>query len=331
MTSLPRPPAPPHRARRHVRSLALTGMLTLAVAGCAVAQASGPAVVMAAHPTASSQPAAKPATPKQRAEADAAGILAAFAVPSGAVRLTHEPSAAGGILRHPPQSPLDRDLIDKAAWYQVPGTPMAVLAWESAHLPKRFARTGSGTVTGAGGVSASYDMYTLAPVAGVLDSRGMLVEAVAVGAKTTDVRVDAQVTWRPARLAASMIPLSKVKAVTLTLVPGPNGHAKPPKPVTVTGPARVAALVKLVNSVPSASAAEYSCPGYDNGALNLAFAAKPGGHPLAVTAISLAGCEFTSLTIGGIQYALGGPGPDNGHDLAVKAVRSAGLTWKVPA
>ena len=205
-----------------------------------------------------------------------------------------------------------------------------MLAWESAHLPKRFARSGSGIAYGTGGVTAPYDMFTLPPVTRVLDSRGMLVEAVAVGANTTDVRVDAQVTWIKARLAASIIPASKVHAVTLTLLKSPNSKAKPPKPVTITGKAKVAALVQLVNGMQSASAAEISCPALEDGGLNLTFAAKAGGRALAVSAISLDDCEFTNLTIGGRQYALGGPGPDYGHTVAVKAVHIAGLTWKVP-
>ncbi len=85
MTAFPRPPAPHDRkhAKRHARVLALTSMLTLAGTGCAAVHAAGPTRVVAAHSTApgSSHPATKDLSPKQRAEADAAGILAAFAVP----------------------------------------------------------------------------------------------------------------------------------------------------------------------------------------------------------------------------------------------------------
>src|SRR5260221_13552435 len=63
MTSFLRPPAPHDRkhAKRHARILALTGMLTLAVAGCAVVHAAGPARVVAADATgpAPSHPATK--------------------------------------------------------------------------------------------------------------------------------------------------------------------------------------------------------------------------------------------------------------------------------
>jgi hypothetical protein len=174
-------------------------------------------------------------------------------------------------------------------------------------------------------------MYTLPAITRVLDSRGMLVETIPAGANTTDVRVDAQVTWVPARAAASMISSGEVHAVTLTLVPSPNGHTMPPKAVTVTATAKVAALVKLVNTMQSASAAEYmGCQPADYGALTLNFAAKPGAHALAAAAISLEGCEYTILTIGGHHYNLGGPGPDYGHAVAVKATRAAGLTWKIP-
>jgi hypothetical protein len=174
-------------------------------------------------------------------------------------------------------------------------------------------------------------MYQLPAITRVLDSRGMLVEAIPAGANTTDVRVDAQVTWVPARAAASVIPSGDVHAVTLTQDPSPNGHSKPPTPVSVTAKAQVAALVKLVNTMQSASPAEYmGCQPMNYGALTLAFAAKPGAQALATAAISLEACEYTTLTIGGHHYNLGGPGPDYGHTVVVEAMRAAGLTWKIP-
>ena len=330
MTSFPRPSASHDRkqAKRHARVLALTTMLALAGAGCATIHSAGPTKVVAAGSTAPgpSHPATKDLSPKHRAEADAAGILAAFAVPPGAARLTQAPSAGGGALKKPPQTPGDSDLIDKVAWYRAPGTPQAVLAWESHHAPKSFARSGSGSAAGG-----RFEMYTLTAITRVLDSRGMLVEAIPAGANTTDVRVDAQVTWVPARPAASMIPSGDVHAVTLTLAPPPNGHSKPPQSMSVTAKAGVAALVKLVNTMQSASPAEYmGCQPSNFGTLTLTFAAKPGGQALATAAISLEACEYTTLTIGGHDYSLGGPGPDYGHTVAVKATRAAGLTWNIP-
>lgn len=329
VTSFPRSPGPHDRkhANRHARVLALAGMLALTGAGCGAVHAAGPTKAAAASSTAPgpSRPAANDLSPRQRAEADAAGILAAFAVPPGAVRLTRAPSAGGGVLKNPPQTPGDSALIDKVAWYRVPGTPQAVLAWEAHHAPKPFTRTGSG------GTNSRYDMYALPAITRVLDSRGMLVTVIPAGADTTDVRVDAQVTWVPARAAASMIPPGDVHAVTLTLDPSPNGHGKPPTPVSVTAEAKVAALMKLVNTMQSASPAEYmGCQPMDYGALTLAFAAKPGAQAFATAAISLEACEYTTLTIGGHHYNLGGPGPDYGHTVAVKALRAAGLTWKIP-
>ncbi len=329
MTSFPRSPAPHERkhVNRQASVLALTGMLTLAGAGCGAVHATGPTRVAAASSTAPgpSRPAASQLSPRQRAEADAAGILAAFAVPPGAVRLTQAPSAGGGALKKPPQTPGDSALIDKVAWYRVPGTPQAVLTWETHHAPKSFTRTGGGRA------DSRYDMYALPAITRVLDSRGMLVTVTPAGANTTDVRVDAQVTWVPARAAASMIPSGDVHAVTLTLSPAPGGHGKPPKPASVTATATVAALVKLVNTMQSASPAIYAgCQPIDEGSLTLTFAARPGAQALAAAVISLDACEYTTLTIGGQHYNLGGPGPDYGHTAAVKAVRAAGVAWKIP-
>jgi hypothetical protein len=81
----------------------------------------------------------------------------------------------------------------------------------------------------------------------------------------------------------------------------------------------------------SASPAIYAgCQPASYGTLTLAFAAKPGAPALATATVSLEACEYTTLAIGGHHYNLGGPGPDYGHTVAVKAMGAAGLTWKIP-
>jgi hypothetical protein len=81
--------------------------------------------------------------------------------------------------------------VDRAGWWLAPGAPQQVLAWETKHLPHRFAADGSGSSGAPGPAAELFDTFSLRAVYGVLDSRGLLVQAVADGNQTA-VRVDAQ-------------------------------------------------------------------------------------------------------------------------------------------
>jgi hypothetical protein len=320
---------------RHTRQLVVSAMVlaacTALVAGCATAS-SRTSVTTAAHspgqPTPSNlrtTPGAQ--TPRQRAEADAAAILASFAAPPGASRLSGAPSAGQGVLKKPFQQPADPDLVDDVSWWQAPGQPRQLLAWEQAHLPHRFSADGSGS--GQDGQVVYWgDGFSLPAVTGVLDSRTLLVEAVAAGGGKTDLRVDAQVTWIPARPATEAVP-SAARAVTLSLLPNMNSHAKLPGPVTITKPDQVRALAALIDGLPEFPPGMYSCPAAFGDALVLTFRARPAGPALAVATVELSGCEGVDFTIG-VKQQPGLGGPEEGRTVAAQAVKIAGLNWQLP-
>ena len=303
---------------------------TALVAACATASTHTSVTTVArasGHPTPSNlrtTPAAQ--TPRQRAEADATAILASFAAPPGASRLSGAPSAGQGALKKPFQQPADPDLVDDVSWWEAPSQPRQVLAWEKAHLSHRFSADESGSEQD-GHATVWGDGFTLPPVTGVLDSRTLLVEAVAAGDGTTALRVDAQVTWIPARPATEVVP-SATRAVTLSVLPNPNLHAKLPGPVTITKPDRVRALAALIDGLPEFPPGFYSCPAGFGDALVLTFRARPAGPALAVATVELSGCEGVDFTIGVKQQpGLGGPG--EGQRVAAQALKIAGLNWQL--
>ena len=158
--------------RPHVRCAPGTVVL---LAAC-VAMAAGCA---AAHPA--TGPAASPG-PREHAVADAAAILRAFAVPPGARRLPQAPDA----LKVPITTLVSTTLVDDVSFWRAPGQPQAVLAWEQAHLPRRF------TLGDADFGPPSWDrMFSLAPVPGVLTARDLVVEVTGAGHGQTAIRVDA--------------------------------------------------------------------------------------------------------------------------------------------
>ncbi|MGH3295197.1 MAG: hypothetical protein ACRDP7_25710 [Trebonia sp.] len=335
MTQSPRAPVFRNGLPARFAVLLLAGGAGLILAGCAVAGPSGTghsATGTAGRPSASSASSASPTssaslTPGQRAQADAAAILAAFAMPPGAKRLPAPPASVKAALGRPFQTDSSPDIADKDSFWTVPGVPAAVLAWEEQHVPRRF--THAETFHGTDGSAArSGDVFTLPPIAGVLESRELMVEVADGGGGQTAIRVDAQVTWTPAKPAGAVVPAA-ARAVTLSMNYGGNADGrKPPAPVTITDPVTVGDLAALVDHVPPLPSGSYNCPFADGMAFDLSFRARPGGPAIAFAVLQLNGCEWVDLTVGKQDYSLGNPA--GARSLATQVLKVAGVPWNLP-
>jgi hypothetical protein len=166
-------------------------------------------------------------------------------------------------------------------------------------------------------------MFSLPPVAGVPDSRQLIVEVVRDGGDTA-IRVDAQVTWLPARPASEQVP-AQAKAVTITMDIGLNqGSKKPPKPATITDPAKARKLVALINGLPLLWPGIRNCPADFGDSLTLTFRASPQRPPLAVVTVELSGCQGVALTIGSK------PQPNLQGGIGPQILQIAALPWTTP-
>lgn len=164
--------------------------------------------------TAASRTAASP-TARERAVAEAAAILRAFVVPPGGRR----PAKVLDVLKVPSSTLVSTALVDDVSFWQEPGQPQAVLAWEQAHLPRRF------TPEDAGFGPPSWDRtFSPSPIPGVLNARDLVVEVASAGNGQTAIRVDTQVSWQPPRPAAERVP-SGVRVVTIAQLPSLDPHA----------------------------------------------------------------------------------------------------------
>jgi len=285
--------------------LVLAACAAMAVAGCG-----------ATHPATGSVAAASP-TPRERAVADAAAILKAFAVPPGARRLQQAPNA----LKSPITTLVSTTLVDSVSFWRAPGQPQAVLAWEQAHLPRRF------TPGDQDFGPPSWDrMFSLSPVPGVLNVRDMVVEVTGAGNGQTAIRVDAQVSWQPPRPAAERVPAA-ARVVTITQLPSLDPHARrPPAPATITDPAVVRRLAALVDGLRlSTIGPGASCPAAFGGGIRLTFRARAGGAPLAV-AQGPAACGTVQFSAGGKRQ----PALQLTDSFIPQVLKLAGLHWKVP-
>jgi len=293
--------------RPHVRCAPGTVVL---LAAC-VAMAAGCA---AAHPA--TGPAASPG-PREHAVADAAAILRAFAVPPGARRLPQAPDA----LKVPITTLVSTTLVDDVSFWRAPGQPQAVLAWEQAHLPRRF------TLGDADFGPPSWDrMFSLAPVPGVLTARDLVVEVTGAGHGQTAIRVDAQVSWQPPRPGRERVP-GAARVVTITQLPSLDPRAgRPPAPVTITSPPAVRRIAALVDSLPlSTIGPGASGPGALGGGIRLTFRAQASGAPLAV-AQGPAPCGTVQFSAGGARQ----PALQITDSFIPHILTLAGLHWKVP-
>lgn len=306
-------------------------LLALSLAACGAATSS-PAT---AH--LSQYGAAMTASPQQRAKADAAWILASFVPPPGSKRLSRPPAGVHGALSQPATRPFTPNLVDDWSLWQVPGPPSAVLRYEKAHLPARFQFQGEGTSGGPGYQVSEYD-FTVRSGLGPGETGELQVDSVASRSGQAYARVDAQVTWLPARPAASLLPAARIRAVVVTVAPGANDNRTPPAPVTITGPAKIRQLVSLVNGLPMypPQGAIPSCPEEDGRGLEMQFLTAADGQRLATAFAKPDGCGGAMLLIGagtlastawpvGDEIALG----YGNYALASQVLAISGLRWRL--
>ena len=232
-------------------------------------------------------------------------------VPPGGQRLPKAPD----ILKVPSSTLVSATLVDEVSFWRAPGQPQAVLAWEQAHLSRRF------TPGDAGFGPPSWDRtFSLSAVPGVLNARDLLVEVAGAGNGQTAIRVDAQVAWQPPRPASSLVP-SAARVLTITqLASSLPGARRPPAPVTITDPAVTRRIASLINGLLVFPLEYASCPAFMGGGLQLTFRARSGGPALAV-ANTDGVCHEVWLTIGGKQQ----PGLTDPASLDAQIRKIAGL------
>jgi len=314
----------------------------LALAGCAVAHspatAAGHAAAATAHPAA-----AAALSPRQRAGADAAAILAAFVVPPGARKLPGPPTGQANQMKHITGSSASPNWIDKTGFWQVKGDPQQVLAWTASHVGRTHTTGGLATnlpVSGQPETVWERD-YVLPAVPAVEDTRELTVEVADAGNGQTAIRVDAQVTWLPARQASEVVPAAAT-AVTLSVIPDGNLNKKPPQPVTITSPAAVHRIIAMVNALPVFPPGPRECGINQGTELVLTFLAAPQGRVLATALVQTGYCEEVFFTVGTSKitnytqtwYARGVVGlgvPYQGHVLAGTVLKTAGSKWNLAA
>jgi hypothetical protein len=258
-------------------------------------------------------------TLRQRAEADAAAILKSFAVPPGGHRVAGPPNLPGGVLKSPITDLGATWEVHVTEFWEVPGNPQALLAWEQGHLTGRFILGDADF-----GPPAWDRTFELAPE-GALVTRELVVEMASAGDGQTGVRVDAWVAWQPPRTAASQIPSATGTVTIAESSDGGPAAGRLPAPVTITDPATVRGLAALIDGLPlSTIPPDAPCPFSLRPFLSLTFRARTGGPAVAIVQTDQP-CGEVTLTVRGEQQ----PALQNEPALDGRILKLAALPWKL--
>jgi hypothetical protein len=287
------------RARLATLLVPLAAALAACGTGAAGGGAGGTVVPLASHP----------AGRQQAARAAAEQLLGKVVLPPGARPSPHEPAGDGGRLDFAPAAPADPNLVDLTRFAVVPGAPAQVGEWLSEHPAAGSTPYGHGTLESP----AAPEVWWVAgswPAAGdVLGTRVLAVSWTGLPGGRSAVRVDAEVTWLPAKPSGDRVPAgSTILTAVLShgLNPGETGH-----PLTTTRDrAVIAAIRDKVDGLPVSSPGATSCPADFGQTLTLAFYAHAGATPLAVVVADDGGCGLVRVTEHGRRASQPLSGPD---------------------
>jgi len=337
MTTWPRRPAQPRLRRVRLARRCAAACAALALAGCGTQHAGAPG-----NTAPTRGPGHATGSPRQRAVADAARIIASFPPPPGAIPSGRTTSP---LLRAPAEGPpAAPDVVTATRWWTAPGRPVAVLAWIRAHIPAGFSLGGYGSsgYTPPGTVTAGwevvqypnlwFDQFSLPVIAHVLTQRWLVVTVARHGQAQTAIRADAQVVWLPARPAAEQIP-PDARVVTVTPVFGmqPDKKLEPLDPAfTVTGPAKVGAIAAVIDGLALFPPGVFSCPADFGAQMRLTFRTGLGGPVVARVTAEYDGCGIVSLSIGGRSMPALSDYLSSGGSLQRRVLAIAGVRWPYP-
>jgi hypothetical protein len=261
---------------------------------------------------------------------DAELLLGRLVLPPGARTSAREPPGGGSTLASPALGVATPDVIDRHAWWIVPGRPQAVLAFIEAHPPvgSRSSVSGSGSLRG---VTTSWFLrFQWPPITAVLQERFLTVGLVRLPDDSTGARADAQEVWViPRSVSERISPSVRVLDVTLA-----RPRTRPSLSMAVTDTAKVSKIASMIDRLPTVQPGAISCPALpvDGPFVTFTFRVTQGGRALAQASEPAwateptTACDPMTLTISGrVQTPLLG-----GASVVQKAEALLGVTLHRP-
>jgi hypothetical protein len=245
---------------------------------------------------------------EQSAVSDAASLLPLLVLPPGTVQSSSEPMGDGGHLAAASERVATPNLVDQHTWWIVPLSRSETIAFVRAHPPVGSKLTGSGQggigrvvrdgEPGVLSVEEEWQEFGFAPIAGTLGQRSLSVTAVQLPDGSSGVRADAQVVWLTPRPPSEVIP-SGASLLRVSVPSRIRENRSGQRPFNVASVPRIAAVVKLLNSLPAAQPGTRSCPIDFGNRVRLRFYARRGASPLATVMINPEACGGVGVVIRG--------------------------------
>ena len=225
---------------------------------------------------------------------DAAFLLTLVRLPKGSERLAQEPSGDSHLLHTAAQSIGDPNLVDLHRFFVAPASAWKLFRYERSHPPLESTNRGGYNGFGTSGVYGNTDdwfvSYSWLPVKALLDSRVLVISIAALPDHRSGIRVDAQVTWLPAKPAGDVIPAG-AKALTAVLSAGLNPSEPGHPPVTTTDLTKIQAIRDFVNHLSVIAPGVRFCPIDFDQYLTISFRKDARARPFAVVLADVGGCE----------------------------------------
>jgi hypothetical protein len=223
----------------------------------------------------------------------AESMLLRLRMPSGSKRVASDPSVGSG-LAHATDQISAVNLVDAHAFWEVPGSPDAVIAWFKRRLPSDVLATVA-SMGGGGNTSSIKGLAVQFPgVPGSVVWRELSIGVTNSTGGDAAIRVDGEAVWQTPRPTNTLLPrqISRVRVVSIP----PLGSHHTSRATVVTSASAIRRLSTAIDALPLVQAGVGGC-GNDSGAgLQLVFVSE-SGRTLARARIDRA-CGIAALRLG---------------------------------
>lgn len=238
---------------------------------------------------------------RRAAVRDASERLATLQLPPGALRTSGPPSGSGSALKSPPIEPSTPNLVDRHAWWVLPGQPLEVLAWIKANWPTGSKLDLESSEDKRGRATSWNIGLVWPPIKAKVDERTLEITVTSPTGGGTAMRADAQAVW-----VTPHPPSERIPAAARILEVERDESGRPRRSITVTKAKAAGGIAALIDRLPVVQPGTYACPAEpsDPPTVRLTFRASRNGAALAETVQTIppdGPCGAMKLTVRGTR------------------------------
>jgi hypothetical protein len=238
---------------------------------------------------------------RRAAQVGARRLLNEVVLPANSIRSTTEPSGGSSLLSRAGAGPVVTPVvIDRHAWWRIPGSMASVSSFIRAHSPAGTIHTMEGWSSIHGRTLERWLGYLWPATPSVLSERYLVIEVAPLTRGFVGVRADAEVAWFVPRSARERVPSgARVLGVTRAF-PGRAASLS----LRFTNRAQVQRVATMLDRLPIVQPGLINCPAVlVLPVVTLTFKATQAGRPLAQASMPSDGphgeCPGITFTVRG--------------------------------